>query len=229
MIFDNNFNSLFIVLILFSLFYLFLEYKSSKVKFQTADSGNTYLVRQCSSSLEAANLLDALSINGKKLVDHLNDKINDSSYTHNKEYTKFKHFIKRLTDNYDANTISESSPSNEYTSYTINKGKKIVFCIRHKPPTGDNPSVFGCGDLVETNVMMFVFLHELAHLGTCSIGHPPDFWCNMAFLLKVGAHMEPPIYTHLDIDASTIPYCGINITNTPPECGDSHVPSKSCS
>ena len=41
---------------MFSIFYLFLEYKSSKVKFQSAKSGNTYLVRQCSNSIEAANL-----------------------------------------------------------------------------------------------------------------------------------------------------------------------------
>tara|TARA_B100001123_G_C15055383_1_gene925315 strand:- start:192 stop:881 length:690 start_codon:yes stop_codon:yes gene_type:complete len=229
MIFDNNFNSLFIVLILFSIFYLFLEYKSSKVKFQASSSGNTYLVRQCSNSLDAANLLDTLAQNGNALITHLNAKLNDTSFVDYSEYKRFEHFIRRLTENYDSNTISESSPGNEYTSYTINKGKKIVFCIRQKPPTGANPKVFGCGDLVDVNVMMFVFLHELAHLGTCSIGHPPDFWCNMAFLLKVGADMDPPIYTKLDIDNSTIPYCGINITNSPPMCGTEHVPSKSCS
>ena len=223
MIFNNNFNYLFIVLIMFSIFYLFLEYKSSKVKFQSAKSGNTYLVRQCSNSIEAANLLDDLAMNGNALITHLNAQIND-----NKDYKRFEHFIKRLTDNYDPATISESSPSNEYTSYTINKGKKIVFCIRQKQPTGDKPSVFGCGNLVDTNVMMFVFLHELAHLGTCSIGHPPDFWCNMAFLLKVGEEMTPPIYTPLDIANSTIPYCGIDITNAPPSCGAEHAPPKSC-
>ena len=119
-------------------------------------------------------------------------------------------------------------PSNEYTSYTINKGKKIVFCIRQKPPSGGKPSVFGCGDLVDVKVMMFVFLHELAHLGTCSIGHPTDFWCNMAFLLEAGENMTPPIYTPLDTN-SVIPYCGIDITHSPPACGTEHVPPKRCS
>lgn len=219
MIFDNNFNYLFIVLILFSIFYIYLEYKSSKVKFVESTSGNTYLVRNCDNALEASNLLDALATNGTKLMNHFRDNLDS-----NDEYKTYRPFIERLINNYDPTTISESSPSNEYTSYTINKGKKIVFCIRQKPPTGKKPSVHGCGELVSVNTMMFVFLHELGHLGTCSIGHPPEFWCNMAFLLKVGE--EIGIYDPLNTN-NDIPYCGINITSAPDIC-PGHIPEQSC-
>ena len=229
MIFDTNFNYLFVVLILFSVFYLFLQYKSNLVTYINTKSGRQYLVRKCddnvaenNNSVAAANLLDDLAENGIILINHFNTYTNDRTYEHYAYYQRFKDFIRRLTRNYDPNTISESMPNNEYTSYTINKGKKIVFCIRQKPNsnTPQNP----CGDLVSLNTMMFVFLHELAHLGTCGIGHHRQFWCNMAFLLKVGE--EIGIYDPLNMN-NDIPYCGINITSAPDIC-PGHIPEQSC-
>ncbi len=111
--------------------------------------------------------------------------------------------MKRLTKNFRPNNISESSPGNKYTSYSINKGEKIVFCIRNK--TDDK--------LVDINTMMFVAIHEMGHLASKEIGHVPPFWDNMKFLLEVG--IELGIYSKTDYAAAPVSYCGTKITDTP--------------
>ena len=89
MIFDTNFNYLFVVLILFSIFYLFLQYKSNLVTYINTKSGRQYLVRKCddtvsenNDSIAAANLLDDLAENGIILINHFNTYTNDSTYKH---------------------------------------------------------------------------------------------------------------------------------------------------
>jgi WLM domain len=79
---------------------------------------------------------------------------------------------------------------NGYTSYSVNKGEKIVMCVRQK----DN-------SLVPKNVVMYVGIHELSHIMTSDIGHTPEFWDNFKFLLAkgqsdmMGIAMENPAVT----------------------------------
>ncbi len=60
---------------------------------------------------------------------------------------------------------------------------------------------------------MFVAIHELAHLMTKSIGHKPEFWDNMKFLLEIG--IELGVYTKQDFAKNPVKYCGTKITDTP--------------
>jgi predicted metal-dependent hydrolase len=112
--------------------------------------------------------------------------------------------LKRLKKNYRPDNITESSPGNKYTSYSINKGDKIVFCLRAKD---------GSDKLVGLNTMMFVAIHELAHLMTKSIGHTTEFWDNMRFLLKKGIKIG--VYEKQDFNSIPVEYCGTKITDTP--------------
>ena len=83
-----------------------------------------------------------------KLVNHVYKNRND------KYKNKNKPEIELLKSNYRPDALSESSQRNKYTSYSINKGKKIVYCIRSK--TVENK-------LVDINTMMFA-IHEMGHL-----------------------------------------------------------------
>ena len=38
--------------------------------------------------------------------------------------------IDRMVNNFNPNNISESDKNNKYTSYSVNKGEKIVFCVK---------------------------------------------------------------------------------------------------
>ena len=112
--------------------------------------------------------------------------------------------IERLKKNFNPDAFSETTPDAKYTSYSVNKREKIVFCLRDKKE-GEK--------LVKENIMTFVSIHELAHLMTKSIGHEPDFWANFKLLLKVS--IDNGLYKNIDFNSTPKPYCGINITDTP--------------
>jgi len=202
----EDFTTFFFILILASVFYIYLENKASDVTYVTHNKIE-YLVRNLPDKEEAALLLSKIRNRLTKVVEHTNkkiiedkdklDKLSETEKIHNTS-------LKRLKKNYRPNNITESSPGNKYTSYSINKGDKIVFCLRSKD---------GSNKLVDLNTMMFVAIHELAHLMTKSIGHTAEFWDNMRYLLKEGIKIG--IYVKQDFNNSPVEYCGTQITDTP--------------
>jgi hypothetical protein len=68
-------------------------------------------------------------------------------------------------------------------------------------------------DLVNENVITFVALHEMAHIGTVDVGHTPLFWNNFGWLLKQAEEIQ--IYEYTDFSAHPVEYCGIHITDQP--------------
>ena len=61
-------------------------------------------------------------------------------------------------------------PTSEFTAYSENKGRKIAFCLNKKKENDNN--------LIDENTLMFVAIHEMAHITTESIGHDKTFWDN---------------------------------------------------
>jgi len=195
----DDYTSFFLILICVTIFYLYLENKASEVTYVKKNNVE-FLVRNVPDKEKAAELLSNIRDSLLKIVNHLDNEIKNK---HNYDEKTVK-AIKRLKKNYRPNNITESSPNNKYTSYSINKGDKIVFCLRSKTPPYK---------LVDLNTMMFVAIHELAHLMTKSIGHTPEFWDNMRFLLKKGIELK--VYEHIDYSKYPEDYCGIKITDTP--------------
>ena len=62
---------------------------------------------------------------------------------------------------------------------------------------------------------MFVAIHELAHLMSHSIGHTPEFWNNMRWLLKEATDCPREIYKYVPYHEQPTEYCGIIINDTP--------------
>ena len=56
-------------------------------------------------------------------------------------------------------------------------------------------------------------LHEMAHIGTSSIGHTPEFWNNFAWVLEQAEAMN--LYKYQDFAAHPVEYCGVQITDSP--------------
>ena len=48
---------------------------------------------------------------------------------------------------------------------------------------------------------------------TESVGHEPEFWNNMAFLLEKANDIN--IYNPVDYNKNNVDYCGMEITTTP--------------
>ena len=144
------------------------------------------------------------SENKKDIIEGQDGGTSNAQTLSNNIKMKLKDDIQRLKKNFNPDAFSETTPDAKYTSYSVNKGEKIVFCLRDKKD----------GEvLVKENIMTFVSIHELAHLMTKSIGHEPEFWANFKLLLKIS--IDNGIYKNIDFNSTPKPYCGIEITDTP--------------
>jgi hypothetical protein len=155
---------------------------------------NSYLVRNLPDKLEAANRLAEVRSRILRLMKHFKQLNTDNQIALD------------ILKNFDADPtrFSESTPDSSYTSFTLNKGEKIHVCLRQKNSSQD---------LVDVNVLTFVTLHEIGHIGTREIGHTPLFWNNFAWILKQAEELG--IYEFQNFAEQPVPYCGISITDQP--------------
>ena len=120
-----------------------------------------------------------------------------------------KKCVRRLNRKFNPDNIMESDSNSKHTSYSINKGEKVVICLRSKDEKKD---------LIDPNTIMFVTLHELSHIMTKSVGHTDEFWNNFKFLLKEA--VKNNIYNCVDYKRNPQKYCGIEVTDNPISCAD---------
>jgi hypothetical protein len=165
------------------------------VDIKSSVDGRIYRVRDMADKKEAADLMARVRIKIDRLYVYLKDKFKDKTQ------------VKQLVNNFvpDPSRFEESTPAAEHTSYSVNKGEKVHLCLRQRDGTQES--------LVQENVMVFVSLHEVAHIITPTIGHGPDFWNNFAWILKQAE--EIGIYKYQDFKAHPVSYCGISITDSP--------------
>jgi beta-galactosidase beta subunit len=159
---------------------------------------NFYLVRDNIDKQRAANILAKMRQNVIKLSDYLYNNIENSS---NKEY---KEYIIRLHDRINDIVIVESTQDSIYTSFSVNKGEQIVFCLRSKKDINN---------LHDINLMMYVILHEISHVA-CPIydNHGPLFKKIFAFITSNAINIG--IYNKINFDQNNEEYCGLMITNS---------------
>ena len=160
-----------------------VEYKVSNV------DGMRYLVRKLDDSQQAADLLASINIDLTMLTQHMVAK-----YPNNDAVLK-------LFTNFDPSRVSEGSIETGYTSYSVNKGEKIILCIRQRNNA-----------FVDKNILLYVAIHELGHIMTTEVGHTAMFWSNFRFLLQQA--IEIGIYDKMDFDNDPEDYCGIKIASS---------------
>lgn len=148
-----------------------------------------YLVQDKDDAKAAADLIAEIRQKLILLVSHL-----IKSYPNDER-------VLMLKENFDPDALREGKDNSGYTSYSINKGEKVVLCLRNSD------------SLVDLNTMMFVSLHEVAHICTADVGHTDTYWKNFRWILEESINIG--IYTHQDFDKSPVEYCGMQITSTP--------------
>ena len=165
------------------------------VSIRSSVDGEYYQVRDLPDRQKAADLLASVRQKIKQLYNYLIVTYPD------------KPQIKQLKQNFkpDPSRIFEATPEAEHTSYSVNKGESVHLCLRQRK--GNDES------LMNENVMVFVALHEMAHMITPTIGHGPDFWNNFGWLLKQAE--EKGFYKYQNFAAQPVPYCGVKITDAP--------------
>ena len=184
--------TLLMICILTVFFYMnFLRQKLYLEKIR-ASNGNEYLVRNLPDKNEAANKLGSISDSLKNLVNGLNE--NDD---------KKGEYIKQLKESFNPEYITENIPGSVYVAYSVNKGEELSLCIREKDTE----------KFIDDNTIIFVAIHELAHIMTPETGHTPLFWDNMKYLLEKASSQG--IYMPINYSESPVEYCGMDINSTP--------------
>jgi len=165
-------------------------YINSKLEKLTSTIDNReYTVQVKEDAQGAADLIAVIRQKLVLLVEHLK-----------KAYPR-DHRTEMISDNFNPDRLKEGIDSPDYTSYSVNKGEQIVLCLRNKDK------------LMDINTMMFVVLHEMAHLSTADIGHTPEFWDNFKWILLEA--MNIGIYTKQDFNKKSVEYCGMLISSSP--------------
>jgi predicted metal-dependent hydrolase len=167
-------------------------YKPDNLVQTKSDVDNEYYwVRNKYDKEIAANTLANIKINMIKLINYLQTNIN--KFPENMSY--IKDLVARTKNIY----IMETPQDDKYTSYTVNKGEKIVFCLRSKI----------LDTIHNMNTLMYVVIHELAHVGCPEYGHTPLFKKIFKFLLVQGISIN--IYHPIDYRINPKNYCGMII------------------
>lgn len=177
-----------IIVVVLCLFYL--QKRASEVRYVQAFDGKSYLVQNKKGSKRAADILARLNANIELLLAFL-----DSEYPG-------KPKVKKLIRRYSGDNISEGSGEDDYTAYSVNKGEQIVFCLRSKRTK----------NFVDENVLMYVAVHELAHIYSTDVGHTKNFWKNFKFLLQQAVAAK--VYTPVNFKKNPVEYCGVEIKSS---------------
>ena len=176
------------VICIFALSNLFSKYRDVTLVTSTINN-KSYYVRKLPDSQEAADLLAKICGKLEKLCDSIRSKKLQKT--------------EQLLERFDCQHISETVPGSQYTSYSVNKGEQLALCLREKDTNR----------FIDINTIIFVAIHELSHIMTKEVGHTPQFWKNMKFLLEQAGQIS--IYTPIDYSKHPVNYCGMVIDSSP--------------
>ena len=201
-----TFIQLFILIFIVGCSFVYYEsFQSEMISVKSTVDNNEYQVRNIkdidNDSVAAANTLANLREKMLKLINVVDELEKEHKQD---EYCKMA--CERLKQKFDPRVMSESPSDAKYTSYSVNKGEKIFFCIRSKDPNDNNK-------LININTLLFVAIHEMAHVMTKTIGHTKEFWNNFRFLLRVA--VKNNIYQYQNFSEKPEKYCGMEITDSP--------------
>jgi hypothetical protein len=185
-----------ILCIILLIIFLYLRREYNDIIYVKSDiDDQLYLVRNLLDKQQSANLLATIKKNMFKLVDYLND---------NKDkYKNFIPYIEQLNNNIHNVLLMESSENSIYTSYSVNKGEEIVFCLRSRSNKNK---------LHDINLIMYVVLHEMSHVACPEYGHGDLFKKIFAFIATQAIQIG--LYTKIDFYTQPTEYCGMMVTDS---------------
>lgn len=159
--------------------------------------GNNYYVRDDNNKDKAVAVLYELRQNIKKLINFIEENSENDT-----EYSIYKENINLIKNKIDNVIIKETPETSSYTSYSVNKGQELYLCIRSKKTN----------EIHDINDLLYVAIHEIAHIGCPEIGHTNLFFKINFYLLKKAVEFN--LYKFDDYNNIPREYCGINLNNT---------------
>jgi len=157
--------------------------------------GNNYYVRSNNDKDKAVDILCELRQKIKKLINFIEEN-NDE------EYKIYKENINLIKNKIDDVKIKETPKTSNYTSYSVNKGEELFLCIRSKKTN----------EIHDINDLLYVAIHEIAHIGCPEIGHTNLFFKINLYLLKKAVEFN--LYNYDNYNNNPKEYCGIDLNNS---------------
>jgi predicted metal-dependent hydrolase len=186
-----------LIAIIIIFIYIFLFYNKKNVILVSGSENFTkYLVYNDEKKNEAALLLEKITNNMFKLKDYL--------YQNIKTFPEFRQYIIQLNTNLnkERTLIYENDPKSDLTSFSVNKGEEIALCLKSKKT----------GSMHDINLMMYVTIHEMAHIACPEIGHGDLFKKIFKFLCEQS--IEIGIYKYDNYDNNPVEYCGMMLSSS---------------
>jgi hypothetical protein len=192
-----------IILILFIMFILIykLKYKSPSILIE-AFNNQPYVVNDLPDAQNAANVLAKIMLSMDKLVSNIISDFDKFPNKRTKTDNKYINYVRTIKDKLPHVKISENPTNSQYTSYSVNKGEELVFCIRDRKKY----------KIHDMNELLYVAIHEIAHIGCPEIGHTKLFKKINLYLLKKAICYN--IYIYIDYFEENKDYCGMVLTST---------------
>jgi len=184
-----------LIAIIIIIIYLFLFHNKKNVVLIEGRDKNKYLVYNDEKKTESALLLSDIINNMFILKDHLYNNID--------KYPEFDQYIKQLNTNLnkDRSLIYENDPNSNLTSFSVNKGEELAFCLKSKKT----------GEIHNINLIMYVALHEMAHIACPEIGHGALFKKIFKFLTETAIKLK--LYSLDNYEKNPVEYCGMVLSS----------------
>lgn len=183
--------SIFIAVLVVLIYIFFIK---NQLELLSVDiEGYPILVRKTLDYKDSAQLLYELIKRMFLLREHLRVNIDF--------FPTMKKYILLLLNNFskEKTLIYENDLNSDYTSYNVNKGEEIVFCLRCKTKK----------TLHNINLLTYVAVHEMAHSGCPENGHTPLF--DKIFHFFLNESVKIGIYYFEDYNRNPVMYCGMEV------------------
>lgn len=116
---------------------------------------------------------------------------------------QYQYFAEYIVERYNPTVVREGNGENGDTSFVINKGKELVMCMKDRE-----------GRYHDMQLLKYVILHEISHIGSIEYDHGEEFWSNFQWLLHYLS--AKGYYTPDDYSKQPIEYCKNVILKTNP-------------
>jgi len=182
-----------IILVIYCLFkYIKRQYLSTKILSKI--DNRYYIVRNNGDTQKSADTLAYINQRIQTLLNYIDQKTDHAEFDKN---------IKLLRERYNKDSLMENIELDN-TTYTVNKGESIEFCLA----TRDSHQ-----EIYDINKLMFVTIHELAHIGCVSFDHGEEFRKFFPYLVENA--IKCGVYKYQDYSKKPEEYCGMTIDQSP--------------
>lgn len=189
-----NTQIIFLTIIIIIIYIFIKTTRNDVLMLQSTVDKQFYLVNNVEDKQEAVDMLATIKQRLGLLRIHL--------VKNKKKYKEYSKYINLLDSRFDNILIKEKTEKNNFTSYSVNKGEEIVYCLRSK----------NNNELHDINLVMYVAIHEISHVACPEIGHTDLFKKIFKFFLEESIKIK--IYKYDDYYNNIKEYCGIYINES---------------